>query len=117
MPDLYYGPYGDSKKPLLYVPGMRRVESQVFDSFKLVGLAPACGWKHIANFWRWLDKKHTVISWHETDNSRYESSVFIPSLMDQREALEYARTVFPEVMPSPITFRFFQGYDEALLWD
>lgn len=117
MPDLYYGPYNGHRKPQLYVPGMRPVESKVFDSFKLIGLAPACGLRHIANFWQWLDKKHTVISWHETDQCKYESSVFIPSLLDQREALEYARTVFPQIMPSPITFRFFQEYHEALLYD
>lgn len=117
MPDLYYGPYGDHKKPELYTPGMRMILTTVFDSFKLSGLAPVHEKKHVANFWQWLDKKHTVLSWHDNDVSRYEFSVFIPSLMDQREALEYARTVFPEVMPSPITFRFHQDYHEALLYD
>lgn len=117
MPDLFYGPYGNEPKARLYVPGMRMIETTIFDSFKLIGLAPRCEKRHIANFWQWLDKKHTVISWHEIDNARYESSVFIPALLNQRDSLEYVRTKFPEVMPSPITFRFFQDYDEALLYD
>jgi hypothetical protein len=38
-------------------------------------------------------------------------------LLNQREAVEYARTVFPEIMPPALTFRFFQDYYEVLLYD
>lgn len=116
MPDLYYGVYGNKKKPQLFVPGMELVHSAVFDTFKLTGLAPASARPHIAHFWHWVDKKHTVISWHDPQVSRYEASVFIPSLMNQQDALEYARQLFPEVMPSAITFRF-STHDEAFLYD
>lgn len=117
MPLLYYGLYGDDKKPQLYTPGMRRIETGVFDSFKLIGLAPRDELRAIANFWHWHDKKHTVISWHEETRCKYESSVFLPGLLKQADALELARVEFPEIMPSPIIFRFFQDYDEALKYD
>lgn len=115
MPDLYHGPYGDFKQPLLYAPGMRRIEGKAFDSFKLEGLAPRSELDHLCNIWHWEDKKHTLMAWH--DHSKHEAQVFIPALLDQREALEYARTKYPEVMPSPITFRFCQGYYEVLVYD
>lgn len=116
MPDLYHGPYGEHNKPLMYVPGMRRVESKVFDTFKLDGVAPASQLRHVANTWHWTDKKHTILAWHDPVD-KHERQVFIPSLMDQRDALEFARIKFPEVMPSPISFRFAQSHHEVLLYD
>lgn len=115
MPDLFYGRYGEETKPRLYTPGMDRVVSEVFDNFKLRSLAPAHRKLHIANFWWWRRRKHTIIAWH--DDSLKEAKVFIPTLLNQRQALEYARDLFAPVMPSAITFRFNQDYHEALLYD
>lgn len=61
-------------------------------------------------------KKHTAISWSDT-YLPHEQTIFLPTLLDQREALEVARVVFPQVVPSPIVFRFRQEYDEVLVYD
>jgi len=94
---------------------MRRIEGKAFDSFKLDNLAPRSQLDHLCNIWHWEDKHHTLMAWY--DHSKHESLIVIPSLLDQRDALEYARIKFPGVMPSPITFRFCQDYYEVLAYD
>ncbi len=117
MPLLFYGPYGEDPKRNLYVPGMRLIETTVFDKFRVSKLAPPHKDRAVANFWWWRSKKHTMFSWHDLELSRKEFTILIPQLLNQRQALELARDEFPEVMPSPIIFRFAQDYDEALSYD
>ena len=116
MPLLFYGPYGTEDRDL-YVPGMRRITTSVFDKFKIKKLAPPHKLRAVANFWWWESKKHTMFSWHDLELSPKEFTILIPQLLDQRQALELARDEFPEVMPSPIIFRFAQDYNEALSYD
>lgn len=117
MPDLYYGPYGLRKHPELYTPGMQPVMTAVFDRYRLEGLAPRHRKRHVAHLWHWRDRKHTILSWHDTEVTPYEHTILIPALLNRYEALEYARLQFEPVMPSPITFRLHQDYDEVLLYD
>lgn len=116
MPLLFYGPYEVEDRDL-YVPGMRRITTKVFDSFRINKLAPANKLRAVANFWWWEKRKHTIFSWHDLELSRKEFTIFIPQLLDQRQALELAREEFPEVIPSSIIFRFAQDYHEALSYD
>lgn len=116
MPLLFYGPYEVDEREL-YVPGMKRITTGVFDKFKIKKLAPPDRRRAVANFWWWESKKHTMFSWHDLELSEKEFTILIPQLLDQRQALELAREEFPEVMPSPIIFRFAQDYHEALSYD
>ena len=116
MPLLFYGPY-ETEDRELYVPGMKRITTSVFDKFRIPKLAPADKRRAVANFWWCKAKKHTMFSWHNLELSSKEFTILIPQLLDQRQALELARDEFPEVIPSPIIFRFAQDYHEALLYD
>lgn len=118
MPTLFYGcahNYG-LKGRKLYTDGLREIETSVFDSFLIDGLAPYKRPHAVANIWHLRKKKHTAISWHE-DQLKHEQSIFLPGFLDQREALELARTIFTTLIPSPIIFRFRQDYYDVLLFD
>lgn len=115
MPDLYYGPYGLRKEPMLYTPGMQPVMTGIFDRFQIDGLAPRHRLRHVAHLWHWRERKHTILSWHDTDP--HEHTIFIPSLLPKLEAMEYARIQFTPVMPPATTFRIHQDFDEVLLYD
>ena len=104
MPLLFYGSVGRRTKPRLYGVGLQPIETRVFDSFKVDELAPYSGLPHVANLWHFEDLKHTAISWH--DDRGVEQTLWIPSLHSHRDALEIARAEFPDVVPSPLVFRF-----------
>lgn len=119
MPMLFYGDPrlpGYDKGRHLYTDGMRRIETKIFDCYRIDGLAAWPRRHAVANIWHLPKKKHTAISWSDT-YLPHEQTIFMPQLLDQREALELARLTFEHVVPSPIVFRFNQGYHEVLLWE
>lgn len=130
MPLLFYGRLERGKRRL-FTADLGRIETSVFDKWRIKHLAPHSGLVGIANFWHFPARKHTAISWH--DNRRdirqavgiksnevpepYEQTIFIPGLTSSMVALEIARTEFPRwLVPSPIIFKF-NNPDEALLYD
>ena len=121
MPALFYGDASDAdaeKGRHLYLEGLRRTETPVsiWDSFRIDGLA-AYPLRHaVANIWHMPRKRHTAISWSDT-HLPHEQTIFLPGLLDQREALELARVTFDRVVPSPIIFRLRQDYHEVLVYD
>lgn len=119
MPLLFYGTVGDRKKPVLYGANLRPLESTVFDHFRIDNLAPYRSLEHpsahaIANHWWFVERKHTAISWHHPRGT--EQTLFMPGLVSWMIALELARTEFPELIPSPIIFRF-NNYEGAYLYE
>lgn len=117
MPDLFYGPYRNRREPMLYTPGMQPIHTGIFSRYEIDGLAPRHKKRHVAHFWHWCERKHSILSWHDLEVSKHEFTVFVPSLLPIVDVLEYARHQYPEVMPSPITFRIHQHFDEVLLYD
>ena len=124
MPMLFYGDAraaavaGIEKGRHMYLGGLRRTETPVsiWDSFRIDGLAAYPPLNAVANIWHMPKKRHTAISWNE-DFLKHEQTIFLPGLLDQREALELARITFDRVVPSPIIFRFRQDYHEVLVYD
>lgn len=116
MPMLFCGTIGQASRRV-YSSGPTLIQSGVFNSFlSLTGLAMYPRLHAVANFWHIRPKKHTAISWRER-GVLGDQTIFIPSFLDQREALELARDAFGPVIPSPIIFRFSQDYHEALVYD
>lgn len=121
MPLLFYGRI-ESKKRQLYSPDLRPLESSVFDNYKIKHLAPYHPLPALANLWWLEDRKHTAISWNESriditlhmgivaneDREHLkEQTIFIPGLIGWMEALEVARSEFPDhLVPGAICFRF-----------
>ena len=104
MPMLFYGTTGDTRKRCLH--GGKKLEpikSSVFDKYKVDKLAPHSRLTHVANFWHFVDRGHSAISWH--DERGIEQTVFIPALLSHIDAIAVARQEYPEVMPPPLTFR------------
>ena len=133
MPLLFYGRLEDNKRRL-YGKGLREIETSTFDRWKIKGLAPFRqdqNMRDLANFWWFEASKHCAISWresradirlphgirsNESDRLR-EQTVFIPSLLGQRDALEILRTEFPKyLIPSPLVLRF-NNEREVYLYD
>ena len=116
MPDLYRGPYGKIDKKRFYFPGMIPAD-KAFSRFKIKNLAPDDDELHyVAHFWHWDQARHTMFAWWDPYYTK-ECVIILGALLDQRQALEHARLKFPEVIPSPIHFRFIEGYHEALVYD
>jgi hypothetical protein len=129
MPLLFYGRL-DKKRRLYSGPYLGRIETSIFDRWKIGHLAPHSEAVGVANYWWFKKAKHTAISW--TDNRRnlqlpvglkaneiepYEQTIFIPGLVSSHVALEIARTEFPDwLVPSPIIFKF-NNPDLAFLHD
>ena len=113
MPALVYGCDHKGQRAL-FGGNLRQIEGSVFDSFKIDKLAPHKGPPHIANFWHFNSTQHCAISFH--DNSFNEWTIFLPSLLDRRSALELARAKFSQVMPSALTFRW-RNEDETYEYD
>jgi hypothetical protein len=119
MPLLFYGTVDDRKKPVLHGANLRPLESSVFDHFRIDHLAPYRLLDHpsgyaVANHWWFVGRKHTAISWHHPRGT--EQTLFMPALLDWMQSLELARTEFPELMPSPIIFRF-NNYEGPFTYD
>jgi hypothetical protein len=133
MPLLFYGRLNDGERRL-YSKDLRPIESSAFDSWKIKHLSPyreGLSMRELALFWWFEARKHCAISWRESriditlphgirDNEREktrEQTIFIPSLLSQRDALEVIRTEFPRfLVPSPLIFRFFNER-EVYLYD
>lgn len=121
MPMLFYGDpragtIRENPGRHLYTDGLRKIETTVFDSFRIDGLAAYPPKNAVANIWHMPKKKHTAISWNE-DFLPHEQTIFMPGFLNQRDALELARITFERVVPSPIIFRFRQDYHEVLIYD
>jgi hypothetical protein len=119
MPLLFWGDGRSVGLPWdrrLYGANLREIETTVFDSYKIDGLAPASKRDSVCNIWHLPKRNHTAMAWHE-DRLKHEQLVLLPGLLDQRVALETARVTFGRVIPSPIIFRFNQDYDEVLVYD
>lgn len=123
MPLLFYGRL-DGRKRRLYSKDLRQIETSVYDNWKIKHLSPereGDDMRYIANFWWFMESKHTAVSWNEgriditqpvgiRDNEAeevYEQTVFIPQLVSRLEALAILRSEFPDYLtPSAIVFRF-----------
>lgn len=119
MPLLFWGDARAVSLPWdrrLYGSNLREIETSIFDSYKIDGLAPASRLNAICNIWHIPKRNHTALAWHE-DRLKHEQLVLLPGLLDQRVALELARETFKRIIPSPIIFRFNQDYDEVLVYD
>lgn len=130
MPLLFYGRLEHGEPRRLYSPDLRPLESSVFDNYKVRGLAAYPLQPDLANLWHFVGRKHTAISWAEcridirqhrgilmNETLRLkEQTIFIPQLMGWMEALEVARSEFPDyLVPGAITFRF-NNQDGAYLY-
>lgn len=130
MPLLFYGRLQHGGKRRLYSPDLRPIESSVFDNYKVKHLAPFHRRPDLANLWHFVDRKHTAVSWNEcrlditqhrgiTANETVdfiEQTIFIPQLVDQKEALAIMRSEFPDyLVPGAIVFRF-NNQDGAYLY-
>lgn len=106
MPLLFYGtrPESADRTPELYGVRLQPIETRVFDSYRVDKLAPYSKRRAVANFWWFTERKHTAFSWHD-DRGR-EQTIWVPGLLNHRDALMLARLEFAEVIPSPIIFRF-----------
>lgn len=107
MPLLFYGTPSPTTKvrqtARLYGPRLQLIETRVFDGFMIDKLGPRSKREAIANLWWFRERGHTAISWHV---GGVEQTIWMPGLHLQRDALMIAREAFPEVIPSPIVFRF-----------
>lgn len=111
MPLLFYGTLPGDEHRKLYAGNMREIETSVFDSYMVKHLAPYidldsnCNPWAVANFWHFTNRKHCAIAWHDEHKGR-EQVVWLPSLLEQIDALTVAREAFGQVIPSSIIFRF-----------
>jgi len=103
MPMLFYGTTEGSRKRRLHGVRLQPIKSTVFDHFKVDKLAPRSKLLHVANFWHFVDRDHTALSWHDEQGN--EQTVFIPNLVGQIDAIAIARQEYPSVIPPPSTFR------------
>lgn len=129
MPLLFFGRIKPGRRQI-FAPGLRPVETTVFDKWRIRHLAPSSEVVGLANYWWFEDRKHTAISWtdnrvdieepcgiKDNEGNSYEQTIFIPGLISSMIALEIARTEFPKwLVPSPILFRF-NNPDKAYLYD
>lgn len=130
MPLLFYGRLEEGKRRL-YSRELKPIETSAFDRWKIKHLSPYREDRALANFWWFEESKHSAISWdedriditlphgiktNESDRVR-EQTIFIPSLLSHRDALEVIRTEFPRyLVPSPLIFRF-NNEREVYLYD
>ena len=129
MPLLFYGRVKPGRRKL-FAAQMLRIDTSIFDKWRIKHLAPQSGLVGVANFWWFERRKHTAISWSDNridikqpagikanEGEHYEQTIFIPGLVSSMVALEIARTEFPKwLVPSPILFKF-NNPDEAYLHD